>query len=79
VSLSGLQRVRELLGSIANDIAAIYASFADGIDSVHSPINDPGALRQAKAHFDSASRTASDLATELDKMGIHDGGVDGAH
>jgi hypothetical protein len=79
VSASGLQRVAELLGSIANDIEAIYASFADGIDSAHSPVNDPAALRQAKARFDSAAHTATDLATELDKMGIHPGGADGGH
>ncbi len=75
VSASGLQRVAELLGSIANDIEAIYSSFADGIDSAHSPVNDPSALRQAKARFDSAAHTATDLATELDQMGIHPGGA----
>ncbi len=77
VSLPGLQRVGELLGSIANDIAAIFASFSNGIDSPESPVNDPTALREARARLDSATRTATDLAAELDKMGIHVGGADG--
>ncbi len=76
VSPSGLQRVSELLGSIANDIAAIYASFADGIDSPHSPVTDPVALRDAQARLDSATRTANNLAAELDDMGIHVGAAD---
>lgn len=78
VSPSGLQRVSERLGSIANDIEAIFASFANGIDSPHSPVNDPAALRDAQARLDSATRMANNLAAELDDMGIHVGGADDA-
>jgi hypothetical protein len=71
------QRARDLLGSIANNVGAIFESFSNGIDGPHSPVNDPAALRDAKARLDAATRAAEELATELRAIqgrGADDGG-----
>jgi hypothetical protein len=68
VSISNVERVRDLLVRIAVDIAAIFQSFSNGIDAPHSPVNDPAVLRNAKGRLDSATGTAVELATELQNI-----------
>jgi glycerate-2-kinase len=60
-------RVRDLLAGIAQDVAAIYESFAGGLDDPHSPVSDPVALRQAASHLDAATARAHLLVDELGK------------
>jgi flagellin-like hook-associated protein FlgL len=59
------QSVRELLAGIGDDVRSILGSFSVGIDSPHSPVNDPSALKDAAAHLDAATRKADQLMSEL--------------
>ncbi|HEV7666744.1 MAG TPA: hypothetical protein VGQ62_24635, partial [Chloroflexota bacterium] len=74
--VSGVQRARELLTSILQDVGAILQSFANGPES-RNPVTDSGALKEANAHLDSATSKAEQLATELQKL--QNGGAEGGH
>jgi hypothetical protein len=66
---SDVQHVFELLVSIGEDVGAILNSFSDGgIDGPKSPITNPTALREADSRLEAATRTANELATELDRI-----------
>ena len=58
-------RVKDLLTGIAQDVAAIYDSFAGGPNDPHSPVNDPAALRDAASHLDAATSKANQLRDQL--------------
>ena len=62
-----MQRVSALLGGIAEDVRAIFQSFAGGPDSPHNPVNDRAALNDAAGRLASATDKARDLAGELDQ------------
>jgi hypothetical protein len=63
-----LDRARDLLTGIFDDVAAIANSFAGGPDDPHSPVVDRTALAQDKAHLDAATQKAQALADELQRQ-----------
>ena len=63
-----LDRARDLLEGIADDVTAIYNSFAGGPDDPHSPVVDQPALARDKARLDAATQKAQALADELQRQ-----------
>ena len=65
---AALQDAQTLMAGIAQDVAAIFESFAGGPADPHSPVYDRAALETAADHLDAATRKAQELADELDKL-----------
>jgi hypothetical protein len=61
-------RVRDLMGSIAEDVTALTGAFADGFDGPRSPVTNPTTLADASARLKSASAKAELVRAELEAM-----------
>jgi hypothetical protein len=64
---SAIARARDLLIGIGQDVLSILQSFANGPDEPN-PVTDGASLERAKAHLDSATNQADQLAVELNKI-----------
>jgi hypothetical protein len=60
--------VRELLGGIAQDVDAIFNSFAGGPNDPNGPVSNSRTLAQDSAHLQAAQQKASELANELSNI-----------
>jgi hypothetical protein len=69
--------VRDLLMGIAQDVDAIFNSFAGGPDDPNGPVSNSATLAQDSAHLNAAQRKASELATELSNIQNGTSGRDG--
>ena len=63
-----LERARQLVGGIVEDVAAIATSFAGGPNDPKSPVVDQSTLAQDKARLDAATRKAEQLSNELTRL-----------
>jgi len=63
--------VRDLLVGIAQDVDAIFNSFAGGPDDPNGPVSNSATLAQDSARLNAAQHKASELETELSN--IHNG------
>jgi hypothetical protein len=63
-----LERARQLVGGIVEDVAAIATSFAGGPNDPKSPVVDRSTLAQDKARLDAATRKAEQLSNELTRL-----------
>ena len=69
-----LERARQLIEGIFEDVAAIGSSFAGGPTDPKSPVVDPSALARDKARLDAATRKAEQLSDELRRLQQSDAG-----
>jgi hypothetical protein len=70
------QRMRDLLARLMDDVRSLLGVFADGFDGPHSPVTDPGALKNAAEQIDRATASAYAVLAEVDRVqnGVDDGG-----
>ena len=62
------QHAEQLLTGILQDVGDILQSFEGGPDDPKSPVTNASSLAEDQARLDSASRKASELATEMQKI-----------
>jgi hypothetical protein len=63
-----LERARQLIGGIVEDLAAIASSFAGGPNDPKSPVLDQSSLARDKARLEAATQKAEQLADELRRL-----------
>jgi hypothetical protein len=71
------QHVRDMVGSILQDVEAILSSFAHGPDDPKNPLVDPQTLKADESHLQSATQKARTLASELEDLANTDAQTNG--
>lgn len=73
LNVSELERTRQLIVGIFDDVAAIASSFAGGPNDVKSPVVDQSTLTRDKARLDAATLKAQQLSDELRRLRADEG------
>jgi hypothetical protein len=67
-AIAEAQRMRDLLGSLVDDVAMLLGSFSESFEGAHSLVNDSAELRKAAARLDQAANKAEDVRAEFERI-----------